>query len=367
MNAFTAKQTNSQKTQSAVPPLKGSISQQNRPMPAFLHLQRMMGNQALQARKKNTETANIPDMSATQNTPVVAIPEQPVIQRSARPHLVQRQEPRTGSTETRPGTDLDLSLSIPLSVAVPEGTPCLGTQLDTLNTLSGAAQTWRGAALDWMTDFQSAVRRYAPATEGDYSRIGATVYGKLQMLDAHFGIQETLWRERRERWPMSESDSFPTESFVSFANSINPIRRAFSGVNLANLQPYCSDACPGSREGADRLGSSHPGSNTYTIFFGCFASNIAPERLTGVILHEAFHASFSHFNHDTYSFQSHYPGQDALTNADSYATFAAYAALGRDYRRFFSAAEAVEIIGDPGAVIPSEPESETLPSETPRE
>lgn len=361
MNAFTAKQTKNQKTQSTVPPLKGLISQQNRPMPAFLQLQRMMGNQALQARKKNTEAANIPEMS--QNTPVPATPEQPVIQRSVPPHIVQRQEPGTGGTETPPVPGL--SLSIPLSVAVPEGTPCLGTQLDTLNTLTEAAQTWREAALRWMINFQSSVRRYAPATEGDYSRIGGIVYNKLQMLDTHFGIQEPLWRDRHQRWPMSESDSFPTESFESFANSINPIRRAFSDVNLTSLEPYCSDTCPENREGADRLGSSHPGSNTYTIFFGCFASNIAQERLIGVILHEAFHASFSRFNHDTYSFQSHYPGRDALTNADSYATFAAYAALGTDYRRFFRAAEAIEIIGDPEAVSPSEPERP--PSETPRE
>ncbi len=257
-------------------------------------------------------------------------------------NILQRQEAGTGGSES--GPELDLRLSLPL--ATPEGTPCEGTQLQTITTLTETAQTWRTGALSWLDNFQTHVRRFAPHTEGRFSRIGPVVYRELQMLNAHFGIQEPLWRNRRQRWPMSESDEFPVESFEDFANSINPIRRNFSGVTLSGLSPYCSDTCPQNGEGADRLGSSHPGSNTYTMFFGCFTDNIAEQRLTGVILHEAFHASYSDFNHDTYSFQDHYPGRNALTNADSYATFAAHATLGRDYRRFFRPAEAMEITGE---------------------
>jgi len=51
-----------------------------------------------------------------------------------------------------------------------------------------------------------------------------------------------------------------------------------------------------------------------------------------VVLHEAFHASFSDFNHDTYSFEADYPGTQPRTNAESFATFTAVAATGSDYR-----------------------------------
>lgn len=51
-----------------------------------------------------------------------------------------------------------------------------------------------------------------------------------------------------------------------------------------------------------------------------------------MLLHEAFHASFSAFNHDTYSFEGDYPGPEAQTNAESYAMFAAIVATGRTYR-----------------------------------
>ncbi len=275
--------------------------------------------------------------------------------RSSTPlHFVQRQE-----VETSPGLALFPYEGASFSLATPEGSPCQDAQLETINRLIGVAQTWRLAALEWLTEFQSHIRRYAPHTEGRYARIGPVVYRELQMLNTHFNIDSPLWRERHQRWPLSEADSFSTESFEEFANAINPIRRAFSGLNLNSLDPYCSDTCPENGEGADRLGSSHPGSNTFTIFFGCFTENIAEERLAGVILHEAFHATYSDFNHDTYSFQDHYPGRDALSNADSYATFGAYAALGRDYRRFFRPAEAIEILGDVPMPETADPETET--------
>ncbi len=49
-------------------------------------------------------------------------------------------------------------------------------------------------------------------------------------------------------------------------------------------------------------------------------------------MHEAFHASFSEFDHDTYSFESDYPGDNPLTNAESFATFSAIVATGSGYR-----------------------------------
>jgi len=335
MNPFAHLQKVNDRIKVQSPQAQGpGLQGQNRPKPSGRVLQRMIGNQRLQAAQPSQNASGI----------------------------IQRQEGE-GPDPTR---ELDLSrlgaVSFPL--VEPEGTACEGTPLDTIHRLTQAAQTWRSGALDWLTEYQSHVRRFAPHTEGRFSRIGPIVYRDLQMLNAHFNIQDPLWRNRRQRWPMSEDDSFGTESFQDFANAINPIRRAFSGLNLTGLEPYCSDTCPENGEGADRLGSSHPGSNTYTIFFGCFADNIAEQRLTGVILHEAFHATYSDFNHDTYSFQDHYPGRDALTNADSYATFGAFATLGRDYRRFFRLAEAIEILGeapspDAGTETPQPPSEET--------
>jgi hypothetical protein len=63
-------------------------------------------------------------------------------------------------------------------------------------------------------------------------------------------------------------------------------------------------------------------------------------------MHEAFHASFSEFDHDTYSFEKSYPGGDAITNADSYAMFAAVVATGGTYR--IIQLPTITITGSPG-------------------
>lgn len=360
MSIFAENQKPSVRLMPAFPKASNrAFFQQNHAMPPDMHLQRMLGNQGIQDLQERTTRAASPSEALN----ALASPQ--FQSTASTSNIIQRQEVETGGAETAPGLDLIGLEGVGLPVVRPEGSPCQGDQLHTINTIRGVAQTWREAALTWLSDFQSHVRRYAPHTEGRYARIGRIVYRDLQMLDAHFGIRGPLWRNRRQRWPMSETDSFSVESFEEFANSINPIRRAFSGLSLVSLAPYCSDTCPENGEGADRLGSAHAGSNTYTLFFGCFADNIAEERFTGVVLHEAFHATYSDFNHDTYSFQSHYPGRDALSNADSYATFAAYVALGKDYRRFIRASEALEIIGEVPEASPAE--TETTLGETPSE
>ena len=60
----------------------------------------------------------------------------------------------------------------------------------------------------------------------------------------------------------------------------------------------------------------------YQDFFG-------HKSLIDNLLHEAAHAHDAHFNHDTYEHEDDYPGPHPLTNADSYASFARDASLGR--------------------------------------
>lgn len=79
------------------------------------------------------------------------------------------------------------------------------------------------------------------------------------------------------------------------------------------------------------LGHAEPGSLRFTICMGSFDRQ-ARTTQTGVVMHEAFHATVFDFDHDTYSMDVDYPGYGALTNAESYAMFAATVATGASYR-----------------------------------
>ena len=61
-----------------------------------------------------------------------------------------------------------------------------------------------------------------------------------------------------------------------------------------------------------------------------FQNFFGHKSLIDTLLHEAAHAHDAGFNHDTYEWQGAYPGRNPLTNADSYASFARDAALGRE-------------------------------------
>jgi hypothetical protein len=77
--------------------------------------------------------------------------------------------------------------------------------------------------------------------------------------------------------------------------------------------------------GFARAGRAH-------IFFCApypFQNFFGHRSLIDTLLHEAAHAHDASFRGDTYEWQGTYPGRNALTNADSYASFARDAALGR--------------------------------------
>jgi hypothetical protein len=83
-------------------------------------------------------------------------------------------------------------------------------------------------------------------------------------------------------------------------------------------------------EGGEVAGFAYAG--RADIFF-CdpypFQNFFGHKSLIDTLLHEAAHAHDASFNHDTYEWNDGYPGANPLTNADSYASFARDASLGR--------------------------------------
>ena len=53
-----------------------------------------------------------------------------------------------------------------------------------------------------------------------------------------------------------------------------------------------------------------------------------PKIQAGVYLHECFHASFSGFDHDTYTMEKSLSAKNGLTNAESYANFSSIISTG---------------------------------------
>jgi len=160
--------------------------------------------------------------------------------------------------------------------------------------------------------------------------IGAHLLGQLRSLDRHFRISDVL-ADRGVRLPVSAGDRVSTSEFEAFGNASAEIRRRLSAVDFDRLEFACEKAYPSRRRGSDVLARAEPGSRRFTICMSRFDPQ-GTNTKTGVVLHEAFHATFFDFDHDTYSMDADYPGHGALTNAESYAMFAANIATGASYR-----------------------------------
>jgi hypothetical protein len=121
------------------------------------------------------------------------------------------------------------------------------------------------------------------------------------------------------------------------ATSVGRIRRRFESIVEAldadAFTYHCrpdSDARCRTADGSEVKGFAFSGRSD--IFFCApypFQNFFGHKSLIDTLLHEAAHAHDPSFNHDTYEWQDAYPGRNALTNADSYASFARDAALGR--------------------------------------
>lgn len=205
--------------------------------------------------------------------------------------------------------------------------PCDQTHID--NLIEPAfleARRWRRLAAAWLEAHLDHIRARAALGRDGFVRIGQRVYDELMLLERHFRISTVL----RVSLPYAPDDLVSVEDLQRFGNASYWVRRRFGDVELT-LSYLCQANCPRGRVGSETLGSAVAGSRELTLYTHCFDPQSAPTQ-AGVALHEAFHASFSEFDHDTYSFESSYPGSNALTNADSFATFAAIVATGRDYR-----------------------------------
>lgn len=188
------------------------------------------------------------------------------------------------------------------------------------------ASRWRRQASAWLEAHLDHIRARGSLSRNGYVKPGQKVHDELALLERHFRISAVL----RTSLPHSPDDLLSIADLDRLGNASYWVRRRFSEVDLSPSY-WCQANCPRGRTGGDRLGSAVAGSREVTFYTNCFDRQHAIAR-AGVALHEAFHATFSDFDHDTYSFESAYPGGDPLTNAESFSTFAAIVATGSIYR-----------------------------------
>ena len=188
------------------------------------------------------------------------------------------------------------------------------------------ARRWLSRTEAWLERHLDHIRQRASLIRHGYVKLGVQVFNELRLLERHFRISN----EMRISFPYSADDMVTASDLEQFGNGSYWVRRRFREVALYPTY-QCQTNCPRGRTGSDVLGSAVPGSNDITFYTNCYDGQHETTR-AGVALHEAFHASFTEFNHDTYSFESSYPGGDGLTNAESFATFAANVATGGNYR-----------------------------------
>lgn len=205
--------------------------------------------------------------------------------------------------------------------------PCDQDHVDDLiDPAFAEARRWRREASAWLEAHLDHIRARGRVARDGYVRVGQRVYDELMLLERHFRISSVL----RISLPYSADDSVSIADLERLGNASYWVRRRFRDVELA-LSYLCQVNCPRGRTGSDTLGSAVAGSREVTFYTNCFDRQHETTR-AGVALHEAFHATFSEFDHDTYSFEGGYPGGAALTNAESFATFAAIVATGGNYR-----------------------------------
>jgi hypothetical protein len=205
--------------------------------------------------------------------------------------------------------------------------PCDQHHVDDLvDPAFAEARSWRRQASAWLEAHLDHIRARGSLARDGYVKVGQRVYDELILLERHFRVSSVL----RISLPYSPDDLVSIDDLQRLGNASYWVRRRFSEVELT-LSYLCQTNCPRGRTGSDMLGSAGAGSREVTFYTNCFDRQHETTR-AGVALHEAFHATFSEFDHDTYSFESTYPGGDALTNAESFATFAAIVATGSNYR-----------------------------------
>jgi hypothetical protein len=211
------------------------------------------------------------------------------------------------------------------------GTTCPTDYIhDVINPAYDTARTWISAVSRWNDRHAAHLQQRGRLTTGDnYVRVGRPLYNDLMLLERHFRISREM---RPSILPASPDDYVNIHDLNRFGSASYWVRRRFQDVTAdSGLTFNCEAECPTGRTGSEVLGSAVAGSKEVTFYRRCFDAQ-GDKTKAGVALHEAFHASFTAFDHDTYSFESSYPGRDALTNAESFAMFGAIVATGSTYR-----------------------------------
>lgn len=224
--------------------------------------------------------------------------------------------------------------------------PCDATRINTLiEPAFVEARIWRSRMSPWFDAFAQHLRAKA-GREGDYVAVGRTIFNDLTLLDRHFSIRDTV-RRAGGSFPDSDTQRVGVNDLRAYGSVAFPLRERFSRVNLDGMSFFCEAPCPRGRvRGSHTMASAVAGSLEINFFTDCFDSQHEKAK-AGIVLHEAFHATFPEFNHDSYSFEDDYPGTQPLTNAESFATFAAFAATGSGYRIRLITLPEERIIGRP--------------------
>lgn len=214
--------------------------------------------------------------------------------------------------------------------ANPKG--CDDAHTTAITSARNEASTWVGRANKWFEAHLDHLKKRAKMDDGTgWVTVGETIFQELTLLDKHFKLGDIVRKDYKTTFPDSAKYSGSLQHFQDWGRASYAIRRNFLGVSVSSLNFECESVCPKSGNGADVVGSAHAGSKQFTIYIPCFDKQDMDGK-KAVVLHEAFHASFSDFDHDTYSFAANYPGDKATTNADSYATFGSIIATGSSYR-----------------------------------
>ena len=208
--------------------------------------------------------------------------------------------------------------------------PCDGDHAKTIATATAAAEHWLGSVSRWFTAHLELIKKRTPKG-GTFKSVGPALFAQLVLLDRHFNYGEVVRKSWRSGFPDSAGWEGSFKDFETLARASFDIRNKFSSVKVSGLGVSCEKPCPSGEEGAEVVGSARAGSGAYTIYTDCFDRQ-GGQSQAGVVLHEAFHASFDKFSGDSYEHQKGYPGTDAVNNADSYANFASIVATGNPFR-----------------------------------
>jgi hypothetical protein len=200
---------------------------------------------------------------------------------------------------------------------------------DSLAKATATAAQWLSATNKWFDDHLVLIKRRAPK-DSLARKVGETLFAQLALLDKHFKFSDVVRKDWRGNFPDSANWEGFFKDFETLGRASYFIRNNFMRVRLG-LPAHCQKECPKGKEGAEVLGSAPAGLGEYTIYTNCFDAQ-EEKTQAGVVLHEAFHSSFSSFYGDSYTFEKDYPGTDAVNNAESYTAFAAIVATGSNYR-----------------------------------